>query len=136
MRKLLLIPVLLATTWALAQSDQTAPGQMGKGNASQTSVQGCLSGSSGNYTLTDKTGTTFQLTGSSADLKSHVGQQVQISGSSTPSAAGGTGGTGATGTSGTAGAAAGTGSSSAASQAPQISVESVSKISDTCSPSR
>ena len=132
MRKLLLIPVLLATTWALAQTSQTAPGQMGKGDASQTSVQGCLNGSNGNYTLTDKTGTTYQLTGSSADLKSHVGQQVQISGSSTPSAAGGTGGTGDTGTAGAAGA----GSSSAASQAPQISVESVSKISDTCSPSR
>jgi hypothetical protein len=132
MRKLLLIPVLLATTWALAQSDQTAP--MGKGKANQTSVQGCLGGSDGNYTLTDKTGNTYQLTAGSADLKSHVGQQVQISGSTNPPP-GDTTATGVAGTSGTSGTA-GTGSSSSASQANQITVDSVSKISDSCSPSR
>ena len=44
-------------------------------------VQGCLSGSEGNYTLTGDNGTTYQLTGNTAELKDHVGHEVQITGS-------------------------------------------------------
>jgi hypothetical protein len=148
MRNILMMSVLLSATWAIAQSEQLpstsnpnqsqSQSQMGTSTGSQISVQGCLSGSKGNYTLTDKSGNSYQLTAGNADLTSHVGQQVQISGTAAPSAAGNTSATsGTSGTSGTAGATTGgTGSSSSASQASQISVDSVSKISDSCSPSR
>ena len=138
MRKLLLIPVLMATTWAMAQSDQStsqSQSQMGKGTANQVSIQGCLSGSNGSYTLTDKSGNTFQLASGTADLSSHVGQQVQITGSSAPSSTDMTKGTGTSGTSGTS-ASGTTGAGSSNNQASQVSVDTVSKVSDTCSPSR
>jgi hypothetical protein len=52
-------------------------------------VEGCLQGSDGNYTLTADSGTIYQLTGNTAELKDHVGHKVQITGNSSgPSAAG------------------------------------------------
>jgi hypothetical protein len=145
MQKVLLMSVLLTASLAFAQYGQTqtpstsnpsqsqSQSQMGTSTGNQISVQGCLSGSDGNYTLTDKSGNSYQLTAGNVDLKSHVGQQVQISGSATP-AAGGTAGT--SGTAGTTGTTGTTGAGSAASQANQVTVDTVSKISDTCSPSR
>ena len=40
----------------------------------------CLSGSDDNYKLTLDNGTTYQLTGNTAELKDHVGHEVQIIG--------------------------------------------------------
>jgi len=149
MRNILMMSVLLSATWAIAQTEQppstsnpnqsqsqSQTGQMGTSTGSQISVQGCLSGSKGNYTITDKSGNSYQLAAGNADLASHVGQQVQVSGTAAPSAAGNTSATsGTSGTSGTAGTT-GTGSSSSASQGNQLSVDNVTKISDNCSPSR
>ena len=67
MRHLLLLSVLLlGVSWAAAQNNpsQTTP----TGAGSETTVQGCLGGSDGNYTLTDKNGTSFQLTGDTASV--------------------------------------------------------------------
>lgn len=94
MRHLLLISVLLlGASWAIAQSDQTpmtkspsaqtttgeeaAPTSSG-GN---TTVQGCLSGSDGNYMLTDKNGQSYQLSGDTAKLSEHVGHEIKVTGS-------------------------------------------------------
>jgi len=143
MPKIAMMSVLLMASFAIAQTEQRpstsnpnqSQSQMGT-SGNQISVQGCLSGSKGNYTLTDKSGNSYQLTAGTADLSSHVGQQVQISGTATPSGAGSTSATsGTSGTSGTAGTT-GTGSSTTASQGNQVSVDTVSKISDSCSPSR
>jgi len=99
MRQLLLLSVLLlGATWALAQSDQTSPTQTSPsqttstGAGSETSIQGCLSGSDGNFTLTDKNGNTFKLAGDTAKLTEHVGHEIQVTGSasSASSAGGGT----------------------------------------------
>ena len=87
MRHLLLFSVLLlGATWAAAQnypsqtsstsSSQTTPTSAG----AETTVQGCLSGSDGNYMLTDKQGNTFQLTGDTAKLSEHVGHEVKVTG--------------------------------------------------------
>src|SRR5438270_9511787 len=48
---------------------------------SNTGIQGCLSGSDGNYMLTqDGTGTVYKLSGGDSKLKDHVGHEVQVSG--------------------------------------------------------
>lgn len=79
MRHLLLLSVLLlGATWAIAQNypSQTTP----SGTGGETTVQGCLSGSGGNYMLTAKSGKSFRLTGDTAKLSEHVGHEVKITG--------------------------------------------------------
>jgi Protein of unknown function (DUF5818) len=48
-------------------------------------VEGCLSGSNGSFTLTDKNGMAYQLTGDTAKLSEHVGHEVKITGTSSAS---------------------------------------------------
>ncbi len=130
MRKLLLLVsvLLLGASWAVAQdsSSQTDPNsasaaQTSSANAGgETTVQGCLSGSNGSYTLTDKNGTSYQLTGDDAKLSEHVGHEVKITGTSSSASASASGG-------GTASGAAG---GAAASQTLQVS--SVKHVSKTC----
>jgi hypothetical protein len=85
-------------------------------------VQGCLSGSNGNYTLTDKNGTAYQLTGDTAKLSEHVGHEIKVMGSSGSAGAGASGST-ETSPSG-AGASAGAGQS--------LEVSSVKMVSKSC----
>src|SRR5438270_13092155 len=125
--------LLLGLTWALAQDatqGSTSPSSgtdpMNSGQNSQTSaggetsVTGCLSGSNGSYTLTDKHGMSYQLTGDTAKLADHVGHEVKITGTSSSEAS-------------SAGASSGT-SSAAGSTAAQktLQVSSVKHISKTC----
>lgn len=112
---LLVISVLLlASIWAVAQNS----GQKSETSAgSQTTVEGCLSGSNGNYMLTDQNGTMYQLTGDSAKLSEHVGHEIKVSGTS--SSAGNSARAGKT-----------TGASGSAEQT--IEVTSVKHISKTC----
>jgi hypothetical protein len=90
MRHLLLLSVLLlGATWAAAQNypSQTSPSQTSPtGAGAETTVQGCLSGSDGNYMLTDKRGNTFQLTGDTAKLSEHVGHEIKVTGTTSASA--------------------------------------------------
>src|SRR5260370_3899384 len=92
MRHLLLLSVLLlGVSWAAAQNNpsQTTP----TGAGSETTVQGCLGGSDGNYTLTDKNGTSFQLTGDTAKLSEHVGHEIKVTGTASSASASPSGGT-------------------------------------------
>jgi hypothetical protein len=85
---LLLSALLLAASLAAAQNSpgqtnlsQTSPSQTTTGNTgSQTTVQGCLSASNGNYTLTDNNGNGFQVIGDAAKLSEAVGHEVKIAG--------------------------------------------------------
>src|SRR5437879_9822383 len=64
-----------------SSSDQSGA-QMGT-NAGGNSIRGCLSGSaaSGNYTLKDsQTGASYTLTGNTDALRTHVGEQLEITG--------------------------------------------------------
>jgi len=89
MRHLLLLSVLmLAACWAAAQdSSQTTPANAGSqtGDGSQVTVQGCLGGSEGNYTLMSDDGTSYRLTGNTAKLKDHVGHEMTITGAASSS---------------------------------------------------
>lgn len=76
--------------WA-QQSDQS----VGSSSQAQVStVRGCLGGTDGGYTLTqDQSGTRFRLVGNDDQLKSHMGQEVLVTGqlpnaAPAPSAAG------------------------------------------------
>lgn len=78
MRHLLLFSVLLlGVSWATAQSEPVKTGS----NGDQQTVKGCLSNSGGAYTLTDKSGKTYQLTGDTAKLSDHVGHEIKVTGS-------------------------------------------------------
>jgi hypothetical protein len=120
MRQLFLVLsiLLLGLSWSVAQN---SAGQATQGSTSPTAsgghmtVEGCLSGSAGNYTLTDKNGTTYQLTGDTAKLSEHVGHEVKITGMEE---------TGAAGTASSAG--------STSASAHQLQVTSVKHISKTC----
>src|ERR1700756_1035506 len=135
MRQIVLLVsiLLLGLSWAIAQdtSSQTSPSSSGQSSASSASrtssggentVEGCLSGSSGNYTLSDKNGNTYQLTGDTAKLSEHVGHEVKVTGTSSSGSASAAGGGTTTGTTGQA----------AGANAQTLEVSSVKHISKTC----
>lgn len=98
---LLLAFAMLAGIFAFAQdmANQTGAGQNSQNDSaagaaqyqnpdvttksaptSQSVLRGCLSGSSGNYTLTDQNGMQYQISGDDATLRSMVGREVEITG--------------------------------------------------------
>jgi len=101
--------MLLSCAWVAAQNrpaaDSSQPSQQypstQQPDKSQTStsgqehaahsVEGCLGGAAGSYTLTDASGKTYQLTGDTSKLAEHVGHTVQVSGTEDTSAATGAG---------------------------------------------
>ncbi len=87
---LLALSLLASATWIQAQSQypQSESGQTGNAASAQTTVQGCLQGSEGNYTLMADNGTTYQLQGDTSKFGEHVGHEVRITGSTMASSAG------------------------------------------------
>jgi hypothetical protein len=120
-----------------ATTDQSSqPSSQSGMSSSSGAIQGCLSGSDGNYTLTDSaSGKTYSLSGTNADLKAHVGQQVEVVQASSAAGMPSSSTSGATNdrnsTTGTVQYDASNAGSSSASQT--VTVTSVRKISDTCS---
>lgn len=116
---LLALSLLVSATWLQTQSQYPQPSssQTGAPASGQTTVQGCLQGSDGNYTLTDKSGTTYQLQGDTSKFSAHVGHEVQITGSTT-SASSSTSPT--------------TGTPTGATQQPTLNVQNMKHISKTC----
>lgn len=112
MRKIfmLLSVLLLGLSWAVAQNSTPSGSTSNSGQTTRTgaggqmTVEGCLSGSNGNFTLTDKNGMSYQLTGDTAKLSEHVGHEVKVTGTSESAAAGASGSTEPSGTAGGAGA--------------------------------
>ena len=84
---MLVLALLVSSAWLTAQEyPQTGSSQTGNAAAGQNTIQGCLQGSNGSYTLKADSGTTYQLQGDTSMLSKHVGHEVQITG--TPSRAG------------------------------------------------
>jgi Protein of unknown function (DUF5818) len=115
---MLALAILLSTAWLAAQSQYPQTGSGQTGTPGQTTIQGCLQESNGNYTLTSDSGMTYQLQGASSTLSKHVGHEVRITGS-TASA-----GTSSSATSATA-------DTSGKSQ-ETLTVDSLKHISKTC----
>src|SRR6266571_3560620 len=84
----LAISLLASAAWLQAQSQypQTGSSQKGATASGQTTVEGCLQGSDGNYTLTDNSGTMYQLKGDTSKLSAHVGHEIPITGTPTTGA--------------------------------------------------
>jgi hypothetical protein len=80
--------LLACASWAIGQTDAKPSSQAGSMGAK--TVQGCLSGSGGNYTLTDKAGNTYQLAGDTSKLTEQVGHKVEVTGSASGAPSGGT----------------------------------------------
>ena len=120
MRHILLFSLLfLGTAWVVAQnpsntqpgqsqtnpSDSNPAGASDQSNSTATSnantgtkqsVEGCLSSSNGNYMLTAKDGTMYQLMGDSSKLSEHVGHEIKVTGTVSSSATANGGSAGAT----------------------------------------
>ncbi len=109
MRHLLLAAILmLGATWAWAQSypsqqsdqnqsntaTQSQQTQSSSSATSGTTIEGCLGGSAGSYTLTAKDGTMYQLTGNTDKLAKHVGHEIQVTGTASSASSTSTSGTG------------------------------------------
>lgn len=111
-----------------SQTSTSQAGEMGANSGQTQKVEGCLSGTDGNFSLTDKSGVTYQLQGSNSDLAKHVGQEVQIEGMA--SAAGSSASSSAAASSSEA-----ANPSNSTSSNNTLTVSKVKKVSDSCSTS-
>ena len=124
MRKTLLFTLLLLalSAWVAAQqapNTQSPPSSQGAQSAAgQNSVQGCLGGSGNSYTVTDKTGTSYELQlprgADPSSLKPHIGEEVRVEGT-------------------TNGGGSSASAASSAGARPTINVKNIYRISTTCS---
>jgi len=123
-------PSQSSTPSSSQQPDQSANPSSSQGSmsssqsssGSETKVTGCLSGSSGSYTLTDSSGKTWQLSGDTSKLSDHVGHKIEITG--TPASA-------SSSASNPGGASAG---SSSSSEQSTLNVTSMKHIATSCTP--
>src|SRR3954465_7719465 len=79
MKKMIFTTVLLAAATAFAQTDATSTNAT-TSNTQNNAVQGCLSGSSGNFNVADQSGKSWKLAGAQGDLQKNVGHMVQLQG--------------------------------------------------------
>ncbi len=124
---MLALALLLSAAWLQAQEQypQTGSSQKEATASGQTTVEGCLQGSDGNYTLTDNSGTMYQLKGDTSKLSAHVGHEVQITG--TTSGASATSPSASTGTTNPT-----TGTPTTGAQQATLTVQNMKHISKTC----
>lgn len=96
--------------------------------SSGNSIEGCLSGSAGNWTLTDQSGKTYQLSGDTSKLSDHVGHQVRLMGTDNSSSASGS----SSPSSSSPSSAGATGAGSSSGSQPTFTVQKVKMISSSC----
>ncbi len=93
MQKTALVTILLflVAAWATAQqptspAPATVPGQEKTEptpSADTTTIEGCLGGAAGNFTITDKSGMIYKLDvpeGTVTAVEKHLGKEVQVTG--------------------------------------------------------
>jgi hypothetical protein len=110
----------------MPSADQSA--QAGsQSDSSAQKIEGCLSQTASGFALADASGTTYNLTGDTSKLSSHVGEQVEVKG--TP-ASGSAASSAAPSADSSAASAGASGAASAAGQS--FTVQSVKKIAKSC----
>src|SRR5581483_12253548 len=92
MKKAMLLSVAIVLCAALALAQDTAPGGSSQSttstsqtttterNSSGKTIQGCLTGASGNYMLTDAMGMSYKVLGDESQLSDNVNKQVEVTG--------------------------------------------------------
>jgi hypothetical protein len=84
------ILLLAVRGWAQDSSSPQAPAARATSFTSPSTVQGCLSGSEGNFVLTqDNTTTAFKLVGADTQLKDKIGHEISVTGQMINPTAGG-----------------------------------------------
>jgi hypothetical protein len=127
MKKLCLVAAILFVSFVVFAQGTPPSGQLNAQTSSEATaadpggatIEGCLAGSSGNFTLTDSSGKKYQLAGDTAKLGEHVGHTLRVWGSEK-----GAGGD-------TQGAAGSSGSAQ-----PTFTVQKVKMVSPSCSTSK
>lgn len=114
-----------SSTTTQTTTTQTTQTSSDSGN----SIEGCLNGSAGNWTLTDQSGKTYQLSGDTSKLSDHVGHQVRIMGTDNSSSA-------SSGSTGSSPSSSATGAGASSGSQPTFTVQKVKMISSTCSTSK
>lgn len=101
------------TSPSSTQQPDTSASNTGEkgGNA----IEGCLGGSAGSYTLTDASGTTYQLSGDTTKLSEHVGHEIKVWGDT-----------------GAGSSASASGASTSASSTQTLNVKRVKMVSSSC----
>ena len=77
--------VLVAGVWLHGKDCPPTCNQSDHPTGRPNTFHGCLLGSAGNFTLTDNSGTTYQIQGDASRLREHVGYEVQITGTTSTS---------------------------------------------------
>ena len=111
-----------SSTTTQTTTTQTTQTSSDSGN----SIEGCLNGSAGNWTLTDQSGKTWQLAGDTSKLSDHVGHQVRLMGTDNSSSAS------SSGSAGSSPSSSATGAGSASGSQPTFTVQKVKMISSSC----
>src|SRR5205085_1902353 len=120
-------------------SSQTSSGQSSMGsqsadNSSSQKIEGCLAQSGSNYTLADASGTTYNLTGDTSKLSSHVGEQVEVKGTpASDSSSASSASPSSDSSASAAGSSSASGASSAGAAGKSFTVQGVKRISKSCS---
>jgi hypothetical protein len=113
---MLAFTLLISVVWFQAQDSAPPAGNPSDHPTERTSVfKGCLQISTGVFTLTDNSGTTYQIQGDTSQLREHLGHEVQI-----------------TGTASTSDSSQDSGASTNSSQQPTIQLRAVKHLSKTC----
>src|ERR1043166_6709597 len=99
--------------------------------SSGNSIEGCLSGSAGNWTLTDQSGKTYQLSGDTSKLSDHVGHQIRVTGTDNSSSA-----SSSSSPSSSPSGSSATGAGSSSGSQPTFTVQKVKMISSSCPTSK
>ncbi len=134
MKRILLLSSisLLSAVCAFAQYDskpsttttQSTTTTTQSNSSDSKTIQGCLSGSDGNYTLTDKSAT-VKLAGDTSQLQAHVGHTIQVTGTLASSSA-------SSSTTDSTGHQTSSMSGSADQHQPTFTVASFKHVSPTC----
>lgn len=82
MRRILLLSsiLLVSAMWAAAQVNSASSGPVTNSISNNVTVQGCLGGDVGELTLTNRAGTSYQLTGNTQNMYQDVGHTVVVTG--------------------------------------------------------
>jgi hypothetical protein len=72
----------MSVVWAGAQVGSGANGgnPVATPDPNKVNIQGCLSGEVGELTLTDRAGTSYQLTGNTENMYKNIGHTVKVTG--------------------------------------------------------